>query len=137
MRLAIILLAVSAIGSAQTTGREIPVPNSPAEATLQAAAKSIRDHRTAIVTLLDQSRHEADKENGPLIKQIENLQDQMRANVGRIQKRFNTLSQQHQKQAMMDGSQIPFLVQEVKKSSGLPEGAVFDVDTGKWTVPQK
>jgi hypothetical protein len=134
MKAAIVLLAATALGGAQQVGRELQVPRSPSEVTLEAVARDMRDHRQAMNDAFQQSRAELDKENAPLQRKIEAIQYQMRINQARVQERFNKISMEHQKGLMISSSQVQWLEKEVKKSAGLPEDAIFNTETGKWSA---
>lgn len=134
MRLAIILAAVTALAGAQQTATEITVPKSPAEVTLESTAKQLRDLRQAENDALQQARYELDKANKPLVAQIERLQDRIKNNQTAIQGQYNARAGKIQKEALVNQAQIPWLVEEVRKSAKLPDDAKFDVDTGKWIV---
>jgi hypothetical protein len=58
----------------------------------------------------------------------------MRINQARVQERFNKISMEHQKGLMISSSQVQWLEKEVKKSAGLPEDAIFNTETGKWSA---
>lgn len=137
MKSAIVLMAFATLAGAQQVGKDIQVPKSPSEVTLEAVAKDIRDRRQAVNDAFQQSRAELDKENKPLQQQIEALEYKMRMNQIRLQQRFNKISGDQQRAAGISQAQVPWLVGEVKKSAGLPETATFSVETGKWIVPQK
>lgn len=136
MRIVIILAAAVAVAGAQQTAKEVTVPKSPAEVTLEKTAQDIREKRQAVSDSLQQSRFELDKENKALIAQIENLQQRMEKNRLRVQQRFNDFAKQKQRGALIDQAQIPWLSAEVRKSANLPDNAQFDVETGKWWVPK-
>jgi gas vesicle protein len=137
MRLLIILTAAATLAGAQQTGKELKVPQSPAEVTLEKTAADIREQQKLINDAMQQSNWELDKQNKPILAQIQKLQDRMRDNQNRFQQRFNKVAEEKMKQSTIYKAQLEYLAYLVKKSAGLPESAEFDIETGKWKISSK
>jgi gas vesicle protein len=137
MRLLIILTAAATLAGAQQAGKELKVPQSPAEVTLEKTAADIREQQKLINDAMQQSNWELDKQNKPILAQIQKLQDRMRDNQNRFQQRFNKVAEEKMKQSTIYKAQLEYLAYLVKKSAGLPESAEFDIETGKWKISSK
>jgi hypothetical protein len=137
VRSAIVIIALCGLAAAQTGGREVQVPNSPAQVALLATAKQLNEERKELENAFQQARWELDAKNKPLVEKIRKLSLQMDENGRQVQLRMNEQSRSLNQKMMVTGSQIPILSAQVREYSKLPDGVEFDVESMKWVVRKK
>jgi seryl-tRNA synthetase len=103
---------------------------------LDSVTKTLSDEIQATgKTLNDEIK--ADKKYKPLLDKIADLQTKLKDAQTKVQTEFQSSAGVLQQKVSTEDAQVQALTKVVKKDSGLPDSATFDVATQKWTVPDK
>lgn len=161
MKLAMSLLLASSFAFAQDKPKPVDVKSTPASDALVAAAKESKTERDSIETIRQQAIStlqssqkslgdeltstqkqltedlNKDKKYKPMVDKIADLQKKIQDLGQTASAKFNKDTGEIQVKIASDNALINGLVPIVKKENGLPDDAVFDQNTQKWTVPTK
>lgn len=152
-------LALTSIAALAQT-KDVTVKDSPASQTLAQLAKDHTADLAAFNVKLQQANSALDQSNKTLTDQMVSIRKSVEDDLGKdkkykgrleaianLQKKFsgnkdaaNAAFQRDagaiQAKVQMEAAQIDGLIPVVRKENGLPDNAVFDQATGKWSVPE-
>jgi hypothetical protein len=115
--------------------KEIAVQSSVSEDALVATYQDFSDNKKKTNDILQQARATLDAKNKPIQAQIDPLEKQIQANNEEANRNYQTAVQPFASNVSRDQAQIDAIAKLVKKEQNLPDNANFDLETGKWVIP--
>ena len=115
--------------------KEITVQSSVSEDALTTLYKDLSDNKKKANDTLQQARAALDQKNKPILDKMKPLQDQINTNNSEAATNFNTAVAPFNTNIGRDQAQIDAIAKLVQKEQNLPDNATFDLNTGKWVVP--
>lgn len=118
-----------------TPTKDVVVNSSAAEDSLKAIYKDLSDTKKKADVELQQARSILDAKNKPIQAKIDPLQKEIEANNTEASQKYQATVSPLYATTQKDTAQIQALEAVVRKEQALPANATFDLEKGKWIVP--